>query len=292
MDGCRRIEVEANGLRFTAYERGVGPLVLCLHGFPDNARSFRHQFGPFAEAGYRVVAPYMRGYAPTERPVDGNYQMAVLGRDVLALIEALGEERAIVVGHDWGAIAAYAAATLAPERVTKLVTAGVPSGAAFLARFFSDYEQLKRSWYVYFFQTPFAEAVVAADRSEFVRNIWRDWSPTWDLPEAEIDAVRETICQPGGVEAALGYYRSMVSGTNADPALAEEQARLGVEAIRVPTLYLRGRQDGCIGYQLSEGMETTFPAGLRQQLIEGAGHFVHQEKPEEFNRLCLEFLRG
>jgi pimeloyl-ACP methyl ester carboxylesterase len=294
MKGCRQIEIRANGLRFAAYERGQGPLVLCLHGFPDHARSFRHQVEPLAAAGFRVVAPFMRGYAPTERPADGNYQTAALAHDVDGLIQALGEKDAIVFGHDWGAIAAYAAAVTRPERVRKLVVSAVPYGPVFLARFVSDYAQLKRSWYVFFFQQSFlAEAALAADRCQFVRNIWQDWSPTWTLPEAEVDAVRETIGQPGGVEAAIAYYRSMIGGLNRDPALADEQAKLdAAPAISASALYIHGADDGCLGVDLREGMEALFPSGLRDHVIQGAGHFVHQEKPEEFNRLLLDFLAG
>jgi pimeloyl-ACP methyl ester carboxylesterase len=293
MDGCKQIEIQANGLRFVAYERGAGPLVLCLHGFPDHARSFRHQVGPLADSGYRVVVPFTRGYAPTERPADGNYQAAALVRDVVGLIEALGEEQCVLFGHDWGAITAYGVAATRPERVSKLIVSAVPYGPAFLARYLSDYDQMKRSWYIYFFQSFLAETAVAADNCKFVRNLWRDWSPTWDLPEAEIDAVRATIGQPGGVEAAIGYYRSMLSGTNADPALGEEEARIqSALPIDISTLYIHGRDDGCLGVDLREGMEAIFPRGLESHVIDGAGHFVHQEKPAEFNRLLLEFLRN
>jgi len=292
MERCKEIEVHANGLKFVAYEGGQGPLVLCLHGFPDQARSFRHQVGPLVEAGYRVVAPFMRGYAPTERPADGNYQTAALARDVVGLIDALGEERAVVFGHDWGALAAYGAAILAPERMTKLVTAAVPYGPAFMAAFLSNYEQLKRSWYIYFFQSPLADAVVAADGCEFVRKIWRDWCPAWELPEAEVGAVRDTIGKAGGVEAALGYYRSMLSGANNDPTLAEEQSQHHAVPIDVPTMYVHGDRDGCMDHSLSAGMEAMFPRGLTYHLIAGAGHFLHQEKPAELNRVLLDFLRS
>jgi pimeloyl-ACP methyl ester carboxylesterase len=294
----REIELRANGLRFVAHEYSDpkaaeaehAPIVLCLHGFPDHARSFRHQVAPLVEAGYRVVTPYMRGYAPTERPADGNYQTAALGRDVIGLIDALEVERAVVVGHDWGALAAYAAAARAPQRISKLVSAAVPYGLAFLTRFLSDHEQLKRSWYVYFFQTPVADGVVAADHCAFVRNVWQDWCPTWRLPDEEVDAVRDTIAKAGGVEAAIGYYRSMLSGAGADPALADEQAKLHAVPIEVPTLYVHGDCDGCMHHSLADGMESMFPAGLRKEVVIGAGHFLHQEKPELFNRLLLEFL--
>src|SRR5512135_27547 len=111
--------VRANGVRFATLEAGDGPLVLCLHGFPDDARSFRHQLPALAKAGFRAVAPFMRGYAPTEVPADGRYQSAVLSQDIVALISALGSSSAYVFGHDWGAVAAYGAAVLAPDKVTK-----------------------------------------------------------------------------------------------------------------------------------------------------------------------------
>jgi pimeloyl-ACP methyl ester carboxylesterase len=246
---------------------------------------------PLSDAGYRVVAPFMRGYAPSDRPPDGNYQTAALARDVVGLIDALGTDRAVVFGHDWGALAAYGAAILAPERISKLVTASVPYGPAFMSAFVTNYDQLKRSWYIYFFQSPLADGVVSADRCQFVRNIWRDWSPAWDLPEGEVGAVRDTISQPGGVEAAIGYYRSMLSGANVDPALAQEQSKHHVVPIEVPTMYVHGDSDGCMDHRLSAGMEAMFPRGFRNHLIANAGHFLHQETPAEFNEVLLDFLR-
>ena len=290
MEDAKTIEVRANGLRFTAYEQGQGPLVLCLHGFPDHARSFRHQMGPLCEAGYRVVVPYMRGYAPTEIPADGSYQGATLAHDALALIEALGEDRAVLVGHDWGALAAYGAAVLAPERVGRLVVAAVPYGPAFLNAFTSVYAQLKRSWYMFFFQSPLAETALGNDDYAFVRNLWLDWSPGWDFPEDEMDRLRETFAKPGGGEAAISYYRCIFDPARQRPELANDQMMIGMSPINVPTLYAHGKTDGCLGLDLVVGMEEMFPAGLETVFIEGAGHFLHQEKPEEFNRAMLEFL--
>src|SRR5690606_10596075 len=124
----RRGEVQANGLRFATLEAGDGPLALCLHGFPDTARSFRHQLPALAAAGFRAVAPWMRGYAPSAVPADGPYQSAALAQDAAALIEALGYDEAVLIGHDWGAVAAHGAAILAPQRVRRLVTIAVPHG--------------------------------------------------------------------------------------------------------------------------------------------------------------------
>src|ERR1700722_4381888 len=144
--------VRASNINFTVLEMGQGPLVLCLHGFPDTAHSFRHQMPALAGAGYHGVAAFMRGYAPTEAPADGRYDSAVLSEDALALVEALGYKDAVIFGHDWGAVAAYGAAASAPDRVRKLVTAAVPYGNKFFESLATNYAQQRRSWYMFFFQ--------------------------------------------------------------------------------------------------------------------------------------------
>lgn len=290
MDWAETISVRANGLRFVAYESGNGPLVLCLHGFPDTPHSFRHQMRALADAGYRVVAPFMRGYAPTETAPDGVYQTAVLARDVLSLVDALGARKVILFGHDWGALAAYGAALRAPERVERLITAAVPYGPTFLDAFAGSYDQLKRSWYIFFFQMPLAEMVVASADHAFVRRLWEDWSPGWRIPEEELAAVRATLAKPGVLEAALGYYRCMFDPARQAAELAEEQAAHHVTPIAVPALYIHGRADGCIGAELAAGMEQMFPGGLTTMMVDGAGHFVHVERPDEINEGILRFL--
>jgi pimeloyl-ACP methyl ester carboxylesterase len=290
MTDFRRGEVRANGLRFATLEAGDGPLVLCLHGFPDHARSFRHQLPALAAAGFRAVAPFMRGYAPSDVPADGPYQSAVLGQDAAAMVEALGYRRAAVVGHDWGAVAAYGAAILAPERVARLVTAAVPHGPALPTAFLTNYEQQRRSWYMFFFQTPLAEMAVAHDDFRFLERLWADWSPGWRWPAEEMAALKETFRQPGVLPAALGYYRQTLDPLRQRPELAEAQGRVQMEAVTMPTLYVHGARDGCIGVELVEGMGALFPAGLETLIVADAGHFVHQERPDAVNAKLLEFL--
>lgn len=286
----RRGSVTANGLRFATLEEGDGPLVLCLHGFPDHARSFRHQLPALAAAGYRAVAPFMRGYAPTGIPASGVFQTAALAQDVVALVEALGHEHAVVFGHDWGAVAAYGAAILAPGRVTKLVAAAVPHGPRLLDAFLTDYDQQRRSWYMFFFRMPFADAAVAHADYRFLERLWQDWSPGWQCPADEMDALKATFRQPGVLQAALGYYRCTLDPALQDPSLAELQMRIAAAPVEVPTLYLHGEADGCVGVALADGMEAFFPRGLRRAVLAGAGHFLHQERPDEVNALLLDFL--
>ncbi len=283
--------VAARGLTFHTLEEGNGPLALCLHGFPDHARSFRHQLPMLAAAGYRAVAPAMRGYAPTGPAPDGRYQSAALALDAVALIEALGYDDAIVIGHDWGALAAYGAALAAPKRVRKLVTAAVPYGAQVSTAFMTSYDQQRRSWYMFFFQTPFADVALAHDDFAFLERLWRDWSPGWQFPAAEMTALKETFRQPGVAAAALAYYRAMLNPALQDPALAELQGRILLEPIQVPAMVLHGANDGCMGAELVEGMAAYFPRGLRIEIVPGSGHFLHQERPDVVNALIADFLR-
>jgi len=290
MTSLREGRVQANGLQFATLEAGDGPLVLCLHGFPDHARSFRQQLPALAAAGYRAVAPFMRGYAPTPVPVDGRYQSAVLALDAVELIAALGYAEAAVFGHDWGAVAAYGAAIRAPGRVTKLVTAAVPHGPAMFTAFVTNPAQQRRSWYMFFFQHPLAEVAVAYNDFEFLERLWQDWSPGWDYPADEMEALKATFRAPGVLQAALGYYRATLNPAQQDPALAGIQEQLASAPVTVPTLMLHGARDGCIGVELFEGMEALFPAGLRRVVLPDAGHFLHQERPAEVNELLLGFL--
>jgi len=284
--------IRASGVRFATLEAGDGPLVLCLHGFPDTAYSFRHQLPALAAAGFRAVAPFMRGYAPTEIPADGRYQTAALALDVIELIAALGYASACVCGHDWGALAGYGAAMLAPEKITKLITAAVPHGPSMLNAFMTSYDQQRRSWYMFFFQHPLADAAVAHDDFRFLERLWQDWSPGWKYSVEDLERLKVTFRAPGVLQAALSYYRHMLNPALQDPALAEIQARIGTGLVPVPGLVLHGARDGCIGADLLAGMEALFPRGLRKVVVADAGHFVHQEKPDEVNRVLLEFLRS
>ena len=292
MTEFKRGTVTANGVRFATLEAGDGPLVLCLHGFPDHARSFRHQLPVLAAAGFRAVAPFLRGYAPTEIPADGRFQSALLAQDAVALIAALGYDSAVVFGHDWGAIAAYGAAILAPTKVTKLITSAVAFGPSVLNAFLTDYDQQRRSWYMFFFQHPFSDAALAHDDFRFVERLWQDWSPGWRYPPEEMESLKATFRVPGVAQAALAYYRCTLNPANQDPQLSDIQTLISMSPVPVPTLALQGARDGCMSADLLEGMEALFPNGLRKVVLPDAGHFVHQEKPEEVNRLVLDFLKG
>ena len=282
--------VRANDINFSYLEMGEGPLALCFHGFPDHAYSFRHLLPDLADAGFRAVAPFMRGYAPTEAPKDGLYGAVLLCKDVLALIDSLGAERAYLIGNDWGAGAVTGATVLAPEKVNKLVI--IASGRADHDLQMS-YQYLKGTWHSYFFQLPFAEQAVSHNDYAFVEEWWRDASPEWDIPASALESIRETFRKPGVVEAALSYYRARYNPALQDPSTQEDQERVNVGPVTVLTLALHGTRDRPrrLDSFESENMDGFFTGGLEKVIIPGTGHFMHQEKPEEVNPRIVEFLK-
>lgn len=284
--------VRASNLNFTVLEMGKGPLVLCLHGFPDTAHSFRHQIPVLAAAGFHAVAPFMRGYSPTEPAPDGRYDSAALSEDALALTGALGYKDAIIFGHDCGAVAAYGAAAAAPDRVSKLVTAAVPYGTKFFEAIVINYAQQRRSWYMFFFQSAIAEAAVSFNDFAFLEKLWADWSPGWKWAPEDMEALKQCFRAKGTLEAALAYYRATLGPAFKTPVDPKGIAAAMSAPINVPALMIHGRDDGCIGAELLEGMEKLFPKGLKKEIVPGAGHFVHQEKGELVNELVVKFLKG
>ncbi len=283
--------IDANGISFGFLEAGAGPLALCLHGFPDSAWGWRHLLPALADAGDRAVAPFMRGYAPSSVPADGRYQTAVLGLDACALHEALGGgDDAVIIGHDWGAIATYLAANHEPDRWARVVTMAVPPAGAVAGGFLS-YAQLKRSWYMFFFQHGLADVVVPMDDLAFIDGLWRDWSPGYDASD-DLPHVKDALRDPANLAAALGYYRATLGNVGVDPALDDVQAK-GSAPTTQPTLYLHGRDDGCLGIEVAE-MARPFltAAGSRMEVVDGAGHFLQLEQPDAVNRLVVDFVTG
>ena len=282
--------VRANGLEFGYLEAGDGPLALCLHGFPDSAHTWRHLLPALAGAGYHAVAPFLRGYAPTEVPADGAYQTGALVADAVALHEALGgDERAVIIGHDWGAFATYGAVAHAPERWRRAVTMAVPPQSAMVSGFF-DYAQLKRSFYMFVFQTSLADLAVAADDMAFLDGLWHDWSPGYPAAE-DLAYVKDCLREPANLAAAIGYYRAMFDQSRHLAAYAAEQ-RATAESPALPLLYLHGRQDGCVGFDLAADVGPGLGESGRMEAVDAAGHFLHLERPEEVNRVVLDWLAG
>jgi len=267
-----------------------GPLAICLHGFPDSAWTWRYLLPELAAAGFRPVAPFLRGYAPTAVPADGLYQVGALSKDAIDLRDALGgDASSVIVGHDWGAMATYGATGFEPDGWNRAVTLAVPP-AGVVAAAFTSYDQLRRSWYMYFFQHPLAEHVVGQDDLHFIDRLWDEWSPGYPAAE-DLATTKAALRDPANLAAALGYYRATLGNGPTDDGLA------GIEAAwttpnPVPTLYLHGRADGCIGAELVVDVEQYLPGeGSAVEVIDGVGHFLHLEQPGPITSRIVGFLQ-
>ncbi|MFD7827547.1 alpha/beta fold hydrolase [Kitasatospora sp. NPDC059803] len=316
-DAIKHSHVEVNGVRLHVAEQGEGPLVLLLHGFPESWHSWRHQFAPLAAAGYRVVAPDQRGYARSEQPerVDA-YSLLHLVGDVTALIGALGEERAVVVGHDWGAPVAWATAALRPDLVRGVAGLSVPPLAGGPRPLRESRENFGEGFYQIYFQEPGrADAELAADvKSSFRRilggGLLREGKPQpWVVPEGK--ALLDTIPEPAQLPAWL--TEADIDALAADYALhgehaftgglnwyrnidrnAELMAAFDGVTIDVPALYVAGEQDmvnalvppAVLAHLLSRVSKLH-----RHVRLPDTGHWTQQERPAEVNEALLDFLK-
>jgi len=267
--------VKANGIEFALIEEGTGPLVLLLHGFPDTAHTWDHVRPRLAAEGFRAVSPFMRGYAPTEVP-DEDADVSTLARDVLALIEALGAGRAIVVGHDWGAGAAYGAAALEPKRVEKLVTVAIPHPASVRP----SPTLMWRARHFLLYKLPGAPKRFAANDFAALPEIYKRWSPGWSPPPEEFAAVRASFADPRSLDAAFGYYRKV-------PFVPPAFLRRPIE---VPTVVFAGLDDPFLAPRDYEKARRWFTGDYAVEEMRGA-HFLHREYPEEFAERLLRRLR-
>src|SRR3954452_5520998 len=207
MPDFERGTVQANGLQFHYLAAGSGPLALCLHGFPDSPWTYRYLLPELARAGYRAIAPFNRGFAPTELPADRHHvHSSTMFADAVALGEALaGGQEAVLIAHDWGAVAAWGAAGLPPDLWAHVVILNIPPFEIFGENVVT-YEQIKRSFYFWYFQLQHVvEPSISANDFEFIDRIWGDWSPGYDAGE-DLPLVEDCIHAPRHLQPALGYY--------------------------------------------------------------------------------------
>jgi pimeloyl-ACP methyl ester carboxylesterase len=268
--------------------RPEAPLAVLLHGFPDIPHSWEPVALRLAERGYRVVAPYMPGYHPSAPPERGDF-LEVSDR-ILALVDALSPWRPVyLVGHDWGAAVSYVLLARAPERFRAACTMAVPHIQAFVRNGLGNPRQLWRSRYMAFFQlVPVADALVPRDDYAFIRKLWRDWSPGYSLPEAHFAELRE--CFDASMPAPLAWYRPQSGAMGA--RLRDLPTILGLltRPLLVPTLYLHGEDDGCIGVSVTLGQRRYFAGDFEDDVIASAGHFLQLEQPVRVATRVLDFF--
>ncbi len=281
----RTIEVgpDADGRSIKLHVAVAGPEdgqpIVLLHGFPEFWWSWRYQILPLVVAGFRVIAPDLRGYNISEKPVGVRaYRLDNLVSDIAGLVRALGYARVHLVAHDWGGVIAWHVAASRPEVVERLVILNAPHPALFV-RELRRWSQLKRSWYVFAFQLPLFAEHRLAKRTTLVRT-FRGWSRRREhFDDATIDRYLAAVRRPGAARSMVNYYRAL---------FRERPRRLA--PISAKTLVLWGTDDRALGPELLVGLEPHV-RDLRIERVEDASHWVAQDAPEKVNALLLEFLR-
>jgi pimeloyl-ACP methyl ester carboxylesterase len=272
-----------------------GAPVILLHGWPDAARAWERVAGALNDAGFRTIVPELRGSGATRFLHDDTVRDGsgvALASDAIDLADALNVETFDVVGHDWGARAAYTMAALFPQRVRRIAALALafqPRGAFELPGF----SQARKFWYQWFMTLDDAPSAIRADPKGFARIQWDTWSPPSWFDDAEFDATARAFDNPDWVPITLnGYRRRWRKDEASDPAYAELYARLAtIERIATPTLMLQGAVDLCDEPESSEGKEGWFAGGYERLVLDGAGHFPLRETPDAVARAVIAHLR-
>ncbi len=268
---------------------GDGPLVVMLHGFPESWYSWRHQLRARAPS-YKCVAPELRGYGESDAPRGiRHYRVEELAGDLRGLIRHFGRDRAVVIGHDWGGAIAWVASLMHPEVVERLVILNCPHPRQMRRNLRSNFRQLLRSWYIFFFQLPFLPELTLRAGNFFLplRAIREGAVHKEAFTEDVLSHFRQALSPPYALTAALNYYRALARlDFLPEPAAGHWMAR----KVQAPTLVIWGEQDIALTRDLTYGMEDLFANRFQIEYVADSGHWVQQEKPELVNRLIADFL--
>ncbi|HEX3033670.1 MAG TPA: alpha/beta hydrolase [Thermodesulfobacteriota bacterium] len=283
--------VEVNNIRMHYVSAGSGPMVLLLHGFPEFWYSWRHQIPALSEK-FHVVAPDMRGYNKTDKPLKvEDYSANNLIADVAGLIQKLAhdEKKAILVGHDWGGAIAWMVAMFQPQLIERLIILNVGHPGTRNRRDFLDFDQMQRSWYMFFFLLPdIPEEVLSRNDFQIMRKmVFETATRKESFNDDDIENYVAMWKEPGVLTGAINYYRAITN--------AEYWKNLGkprdFPPIKAPTLQIWGEDDPFLGKQMIQGTQEFIQAPYRLEFIPNCSHWVQQEAPDEVNKLMLDFLK-
>lgn len=277
-------EVRTNGIRLHVVQSGPpnGPLVILLHGFPEFWYGWRHQISVLAEAGYRVWAPDQRGYNLSDKPPGITaYNLDELAKDVIGLIDAAGQEQAYLVGHDWGAAVTWWTALKYPQRLNKIAVLNVPHPRVMKRMLRSSWAQLRKSWYIFFFQLPWLpEAFTRANNWQNGVAALRGSSRPNVFTDADLVFYRAAWSQPGAITGMINWYRAL---------LRSQPKSVASSQVKVPTLLIWGARDLFLGREMAQPSIDLCDQG-QLVLLEEATHWVQHEEAAHVNRLLLEFF--
>ena len=273
-----RIAYEATG-------PSAGPVAVLLHGFPDDVRAWDGVTPGLHERGYRTIVPWLRGFGPTRLRRDPQWydgHLAALTQDLVALFDHLAIKRATVIGHDWGARAAQAGAVVMSDRIDRLISLSryaIAFGGGYDGP--PPWETFRALWYQWFLNVDVGRAMLDADPRGMARYLWRLWSPTWHPADDMFAATAPSFDNPDFVPIVVSAYReAYAQGDMPEPQRALAEWLSARPVIPVPTTVLQGRDDGVDLMETATDESDLFPAGYRREIIDGAGHFLHRERPD------------
>lgn len=280
-------QIVTNGIEMHYVTQGEGPLIVLLHGFPEFWYSWRWQIPSLASLGYRVVAPDLRGYNETDKPPTG-YDVPTLVHDIVSLIKELGQEKAVLVGHDWGGALAWSLAARYPQMIERLIVLNAPPPWTF-ARALRSFKQLRKSWYIFFLQLPWLpEYLLGRDHAALVGKILYESAVQKSaFPPDVLARYRDAMSKPQALRAAITYYRAAFPFRGQGNTIRDAARESNVNA---PTLLIWGEQDVALESTMTDGLWQWVP-NLRIERLLDSGHWVQQEKPEQVNSLIAEFLK-
>ena len=288
--------VRTSSLEVAYEDRGspqAEPIIL-VHGFPDDIRTWDGVVAPLVDAGYRTLTPYLRGFGPTrflEETALRTGQLAALGQDVIEFADAVGIERFMLVGHDWGARAAYIVAASWPERVRGLIALSVGYGTS-TPRDRLSYDQARAYWYQWYFGLERGRVALEQDRRGLCRWLWSTWSPDWHFDEATFETTARSFDNPDFVEVSIHSYRHRWGDAPGDHRYDGIEARIaGLPRIGVATTVLHGADDGATFPETSAGKEQHFTGPYDRRVIDSVGHFVQRERPHAVVDAVLAQMR-
>jgi pimeloyl-ACP methyl ester carboxylesterase len=281
--------IQVGHLKFAYIEQGNGPTVILLHGFPDHALTWSHQIEALSAQGYRVIAPYLKGYPPTEVPLDGFYDKATLVHELAQFTQLLcGQETCHLVGQDWGAIIGYGLLAAYPELFKRAVLMAVPHPEK-VGQSILEAKHIHRSFHWWFFQLKdLPEKAILQHDMAFIDYLWAYWTVEGFQDEDHIRSIKQMLSQPGVLTATLGYYRAMFDHDKSNPAHADLRLKMA-RPIGVPTLALCGAQD--LRAELMLEQSQYFTSEYEFQLIDKAGHFLHREQAQAVTEQILAWLK-
>ncbi len=274
--------ISANGIRFHCLTDGAGPLVILLHGFPQFSYEYRHLVPALAQAGYRAVAPDMRGFGDTSRPARiEDYALQTLGEDVAALVDAFGERKAHILGHEWGGIVAAEAALSHPDKVDRLILVNGPPAITLGRAIHHSWRQRIRSSYVLFYRIPrLPEWLLTAQHGRVMSLLLSDGA----FSAEDVAAYRDAICLPRAAWAGLAYYRSIAH------TIKDDADRLRGRQIASPGLIVWGERDRTLRRDLARWIDLQFMNPPRKVFFPDVGHWVIEARPDEIARIVIGFF--